>query len=473
MNNVMDNVKPLDSCGKNEFRHSALRLIGAQRELHQTYHGQPDKRDIIPDYNAVVAWSTVTCAYSGIEQAMKCLLQMRGTYIDKPQSRGGHRHHDIGKLFQDLASEEKDILSMSYSIYRSLHNYIPPETVDSFLQAIDDGYPTWRYFLLEGEMPPTTHPGAMLEIWSALSDILKAKVATNHGLYSVEQRIEFNLQPDALREALVNHFSTGIGQREIEDINRWRRKSHEDVPLNAYADLIYYHAESTLDLIEVLPSTREVLNRMVGIVENKWVDNDFAYFLRRAQIGEIVWNPDESLFEKASLSEEIKIKLIESGDPYVKDFILDPSVKAEFSESVPAYIEDFIFEPRTTAEQVSDNQSDDELAMEVFRRREERYSQIEMYEGGNDCEGYRCHINGVELVIVLYESKEWIVYEYRNDSVPGVPSDCKYVGGQFRSIREAIKAIEHWRRTKKEEFEAYRKHMWNRRGKRRTEDRRR
>ena len=320
-------------------------------------------------------------------------------------------------------------------------------------------------------MPPTTHAGAMLEIWSALRDILLARVFTNHGLYSVEQRIEFNLQPTALREALVEHFSTGIGQSEIEDLNRWRRKSHEEVPLNAYADLIYHHAESTLDLIELLPSTREVLNRMVVNVNDKWVDNDFAYFLRRAQMGEIVWNPDENFFEKVRRSEEIKIKLIESGDPYVKDFILDPSVKAEVTESIPAYIEDFIFEPRTKVEQVSDNQSNEDPAKEVFRRHEERYSHLELYEGGNDCEGYRCHINGVELVIVLYDSKEWIVYRYHNDSVPGVPFDRKDVGGQFRSIREAIRAIEHWRRTEKKEFDTYRKHMWNRRGKRRTEDR--
>ena len=472
MNNVMDIVMPLDSDGKDEFRHSAHRLIGAQRELHQTYHGQPDRRDIFPDYNAVVAWSTVTCAYSGIEQAIKCLLQMHGAYIDKPQSKGGHRHHNIGKLFQALSSEEQDVLSVSYAIYRSLHDYIPPETVDSFLQAIDDGYPTWRYFLLEGEMPPTTHPGAMLEIWSALRDILLARVFTNHGLYSVEQRIEFNLQPDPLQEALGEHFSSGIGQREIEDFRRWRRKSHDNVPLNAYADLIYHHAESTLDLIEVLPSTREVLMTMVGILKDKWVDKDFAHFLRRAQMGEIVWNPDTNLFEKVSRSEEIKIILIESGDPYVKEFILDPSVKAEIAESVPDYIEDFILEPRVEGRYAAEDWGVEDEAKRAREEFEKRQAEICEYEGENKCEGYRCHINGIEFVIVLYDSNEWIVYRYHNDDIPGVPHHRKHVEGKVRSIREAIKAIEHWRRTNKEEFEVYRKYMWNRRGKRRTEARR-
>lgn len=475
MNNVMDNVKPLDSCGKDEFRHSAHRLIGAQRKLHQTYHGQPDRRDIFSDYNAVVAWSTVTCAYSGIEQAIKCLLQMRGTYIDKPQSKGGHRHHDIGKLFQALSSEEQDVLSVSYAIYRSLHDYIPPETVDSFLQAIDDGYPSWRYFLLEGKMPPTTHAGAMLEIWSALSDVLRARVFTNHGLNSVEHRIRHNLYHLGLQKAWTKHVNTDIGQREIDDMNRWMKR-YDSVPLNAYVDLIYHQAESTLDLIEVLPSSREVLRTMVDIIKEKWVDNDFAHFLCRAQTEEIAWSPNKNRFETVSRPDKIRIKWIEPKNDgmrnHIENFLLDSSMKCEFVESAPAYIEDFIFEPRTTAERANDNMSNEELAMEAFKRHEERYSQIELYEGGNDCEGYSCNISGTELVIVLYDSKEWIVYGNHYDSVLGVPSNCKDVGGQFRSIREVIKAIEHWRRTEREEFEAYRKHMWNRRGKRRTEDRR-
>ena len=57
------------------------------------------------------------------------------------------------------------------------------------------------------------------------------------------------------------------------------------VAMNAYANLFYRHAERRLDLIDVLPSTKEVLNTMVGIVKDAWVDNDFAHFLRRAQTG--------------------------------------------------------------------------------------------------------------------------------------------------------------------------------------------
>lgn len=473
MNGGMKKIIPLDSAGKERFFGPAGRLIEAQRKQYRAYHEHPIQRDMIAEHDAIAAWGTVTCCYSGIEQAMKCLLQMRGAYIDKPQSKGGHRHHNIGKLFQDLASEEKDILSVSYAIYRSLHDYIPPETVDSFLQAIDDGYPTWRYFLLEGQMPPTTHPGAMLEIWSALSDLLRARIFTNHGLNSVENRIKHNLYHLGLQKAWTKHGNTDIGQREIDDMNRWMKR-YDSVPLNAYAHLIYHQAESTLDEIEVLPSTREVLRTMVDIIKEKWVDNDFAHFLRRAQTEEIAWNPDKNRFETVSRPDKIRIKWIEPKNngmrDYIENSILDPSIECGFVDSAPAYIEDFIFEPRVKAEQVGEDWSIEDESRRAREEIKKRQAEISEYKGGNECEGYKCHINGTELIIILYDSKEWIVYRYYNDSVPGLPFHCEEVGEQFRSIREAFKAIEHWRRTEKKEFEACRKHLWNRRGKRKTED---
>lgn len=295
----MRDIMPLDSLGKERYFGPAGRLIEAQHKQYRSYHERPIQRDMVAEYDAIAAWGTVTCCYSGIEQAMKCLLQMRGAYIDKPQSKGGHRHHDIGKLFQDLASDEKDILSVSYAIYRSLHDYIPPETVDSFLQAIDDGYPTWRYFLLEGEMPPTTHPGAMLEIWSALSDILKAKVATNHGLNTVKHRIDFRLR-ELHVDAAMNECND-LGQ--INDMIGWQRRD-VFLDLNQYIELLLNDAIEqplqingpTPDMPDVL-SMQRVLNRFVGKAKENIKDNDFVFFRSRAQQGGLFWNASENRFD--------------------------------------------------------------------------------------------------------------------------------------------------------------------------------
>ena len=292
MNYGMDRICRLDADQKKIFLNRVDRLIKARRWVHDRYHEHPIYQDVFPETDAVIAWSTVTCAYSGIEQTIKCLLQMRGVYVHKGLRAGGHRHHHVGKLFKELASDEQDVLRASYAIYRSLHDYIPPETVDFFLEAIDEGYEKWRYFLLEhGEEnggPPTTHLGAMLEIWSASTDILQAKTFTNHGLYTVKLRIDHHLR-DAQRDALPKEATL----EQINEMANWVR-SDDNVDINYYADLIYRNAKRQpvdIDEMAVLRATFD---------EEKAYDNDFRYFLQRAQTSKIVWNNLQDKFETAS-----------------------------------------------------------------------------------------------------------------------------------------------------------------------------
>lgn len=300
MNGVMENITPLDDSRRTEFRRPAHRIMAARKWCNRSFHEHPIERDFFAEAEAIAAWNTVTCSYSGIEQAMKCLLKMGGTFIDEHPRDGGHRHHDIAKLYKILAHEEQDVLRVSYAIYRSLHHYIPPETVDCFLAGIDTGYPVWRYFLLEGsrkgKWPPTTHPGAMLEIWSALSDIIRARVFCNQGLHSVKRRIEFFLEGKTKLDAWTRHMNRGIGKVEIDDLNRWFQ-SHDNLKINAFADLLYYHANNKLDLVDVLPSTLQVLRTTVDIAKQRKNDNDFTYFVHRAENGGIFWNPEHCCFE--------------------------------------------------------------------------------------------------------------------------------------------------------------------------------
>ena len=337
MENGMDRITLLDEDRRDKFTRPVARIGEAQRLQSRLYHDRPVQRDMFAEYDGIAAWGTVTACYLGIEQAMKCLLQMRDAYVEKK-----HKHHKIGKLFHELAEEEREILHESYRIYRSLHDYIPPETVADFLEAIDAGYTSWRYFLLDGHMPPTTHPGAMIEIWSALCGILSARVFTNHGLYSVEKRIVHHLK-NADQDARSAWLSMTDGRRELEDIGRWRQQSHYKTIINAYIDLFFQHAERNLDRIETLPSTKQLLKAMVGIVEKDWFDNDFAYFLDRARKGEIVWRPDARVFDRTARAEEIARALIESERADVSELFLDASVKATRVEPVPDHIADFIF----------------------------------------------------------------------------------------------------------------------------------
>ena len=448
MKNVLNIITPLDTCGRKEFISPVSRLIHAQESQHRCYHEHPVKQDIFAESTAIAAWSTVTCAYSGIEQAMKCLLKMRDI--------GYSRSHYIGKLFRNLSAEEKEVLRVSYDIYRSLHDYIPPETVDCFLNVIDNGYTKWRYFLLEGEMPPTTHSGAMLEIWSALSDILKARVFKNHGLYSAEERIKVSLN------------------RKLQSA------PNELVDINECIDFFLNHAERKLDSDGVQDPYEKELSTLVEDVtrfvydgtKEEWIDNDLVYFVHRAQRGELHWNSDTELFEKVSRLEKIRIKLVVTERSDVESFVLGPSVEVETIEKVPKYIEEFTFEPRLKGD-YDDADWTAEIDVErVKAEYEGRMAEIEEYLGGNECEAYDCQVGRMRLIIVLYDSREWIIFEHNNRNVPGVPRHCVHIVGNLRSLREAIGAIEQWRKTQEGEVLAVHKQLWNCRGKRRTEARR-
>lgn len=304
MKNVMQKINMLDDDEISKFKNPSHRIMTASEQMFRSFHANPIQSDFSSEFEAIAAWSTVTCCYSGIEQAMKCLLQMRGTYIDKPLREGGHRHHDIGKLFKALAHEEQEVLRVWYSIYRSLHDYIPHESVDSFLDGIDTGYPSWRYFLLEGRKPDEwtkTHPGAMLDIWSALSNIICARVYCNHGLQTVKHRIDFHLYEDHIRAENESDYEQDI--RHINNILGWQQRD-SFLDINVYSSLLYSHGNGKPLHIEPQSSsvpeelTRlPVLKAFICNVKQRKNDNDLSYFVHRAETSRVVWNSDTDRFE--------------------------------------------------------------------------------------------------------------------------------------------------------------------------------
>lgn len=281
----MISIEKLDSEFKDKFRHPASRLIQACRRVTGYHHANPIARDIIAEVEATAAWMVVTCSYTGIEQSMKCLLQMRGAYIDKVRKKGGHRHHCIGELFELLSSEEKDVIRAYYSVYRMLHDYVPPKTADCFLSAIDDGYPTWRYFLLENNQPPTTHCGAMVEIWTALSDILCARVFTNHGLQTVDRRIWDQLNRLILVDTQNQVDTVRMSKTVVCEFNQWRMQ-HGSL-IAAFADLFRRRATNSMDTLDFSECTLDFLQKAARIAEGDETNQDFCLFVRRARDGDL------------------------------------------------------------------------------------------------------------------------------------------------------------------------------------------
>ena len=286
----MNSVASLEPDQRKSYSQPVDRLREAFKQVHGAYHERPPiQPDWLAGFEAISAWRTVTCSYSGIEQAMKCLMKMRG--LDVSRGNEGHR---IGWLFEQLAPEEQHPLRFSYDVYRSLHCYIPPETADEFLGAIDNGYPAWRYLLLELEdkAPPPTHVGAMLEIWSALTDILDARVNLDHGLETVYQRIE-----QRLKDFYADTLGAQLSDIDQSQVNKLTVQLNDDIATNYCAELLYRDGQGQPISSDDQLSDSPVLAKLVDEIMRYTTDHDFSHYVQRARTGKLAWNPTQSRFE--------------------------------------------------------------------------------------------------------------------------------------------------------------------------------
>ena len=273
------------------------RLIEAVSFQRKQLNEHPVRRDVFADSEAVAGWPFVIVAYQLIEQAFKCLLDLR--QIEHPR-RGFKGHWIYDELFERFNDRDKSAIRRSYKAYRSLHDYIPLLTADDFLRNIGRSYNNWRYFLLDGRQVSTTHRGAMIEIANATTDLLRAEVFTDHGIKTIDTRIRFSIRQLLWRDAwfkCLQDLSLGIGENEIRDMNAWIRGYENTV--DAFAELVRaYHARS-LESIAVLPTTRELFEQAVLMARDD-KDQDMQYFLRRAEQGPppLTWNATEGVFRQ-------------------------------------------------------------------------------------------------------------------------------------------------------------------------------
>lgn len=291
MGNLMASITPLAGKRRQNLILPAHRMIDARKLTHRYYHKVPLQPDLFAEQNAINVWATVTVCYSGIEQAIKFLLGVQENFSSNDL------HHRIGTLSQKLLREELEIVRKSYSIYQSLHNYIGPKTADDFLEEIDRGYPAWRYFLLEGGQLPTTHCGAMLEIWSALADVIEARVFRNNGLYHCARRFTTCLTKcvnKALQQYAVRETSGEVIEI-TEDLRRWVRPRSR--LLNSWVHMLQ-HCAADANELDMLPRTKEILLASIELAKKcAQSDQDLAHFLNRAEKHDIVWSHLTQCFE--------------------------------------------------------------------------------------------------------------------------------------------------------------------------------
>ena len=283
----MEHISTLDIYEKKPFEGPVRRLRLAFQWLYRSYHTESIQQGLVAEYEAIRWLSTITFSYSGIEQAIKCLLEMRA--IEFPTGADGHR---IDKLFRKLAPQEQKVLRDSYAIYRSLHDYIPPATADDFLDDIGDGYTLWRYFLRETKPPPKTHPGAMLEIWSALADILDARVNHNRRLETVNRRID-----ERLRDLYEDALNDQLSDENQSQIKKLIAQLNEEIAINYCAEFLHRDAQGQPLSSDDQLTNSPILATLVDKIKGYPADHDLSYYLERARTSKLGWNSRRSRFE--------------------------------------------------------------------------------------------------------------------------------------------------------------------------------
>lgn len=276
----------LDQKQEEKFNRYVELLSSVHERILESYCQHSSQIDLLPDYNAINAWPTITLAYSGIEQSMKLLL-IKGRSLPEELLLT----HSISKLFSALPEKNQKCLQDSYSIYQSLHDYIPKTTLDEFLDHIGDGYNSWRYFLTESEKkpPPQNSPGAMMEIWSALKDIL-----FDRNLFHVKCRLYRDISDLITKDAWIKCIREN-GEEEIQALKELINRS--DDPINTYAEIFHHIANKTLDILSLPPRLQTVLCTAADLAEKMKTKNpDLNIFIERATGGQIQWNSCNSRF---------------------------------------------------------------------------------------------------------------------------------------------------------------------------------
>lgn len=270
-------------------------LNSARRRLTRIYHQNPLIPDMMPRQDAINAWPFVTCAYSLIEQSLKCLLRVRNISYAKSTAQG----HRIDELFGKLPGTDQHPMRIGYRAYQSLHNYIAPLTVDDFLKGMGRDYNAWRYLLIEDQQPAKTHVGAMLEIASAVADILCAHAFTDHGLFHVGKRIRTHVAGRMLDTAYKSVEDVSVPSLGAEDLNQWLHL-YRGCPITAFADLVFRHSNALAPNSNLPESVWAAHTRLLGSVEQSR-DLDVAHFLDRAREERLCWDSSDKVF-RTSLS---------------------------------------------------------------------------------------------------------------------------------------------------------------------------
>ena len=303
------------------FEDQAQNVTDAYQHTQRQYDDSPSIFEAVPIADAINNWAVICGCYMGIEQTMKLLIQMR---IDTLEPESAERHdkdlagsHDLGELYAEVHCLDREVVEEYYRVYRSLHEIDSgdraPETAKEFIEQIGKGYVAWRYILRERQAIPKIHVGAMLEIWCALTEVVKHR--------AMGDDYPYRNVASQLAQYIDQVFRDAAEYQEWQDqpfdfaeIRNW--VNHKGGPLEAGIDLLHHlhhHEAGTENFIKDSPLMSRVLLRAAAEAtkkiqkENRALRNrlpthrhrrkDIEMFHYRIEQGDLSWNANAREFE--------------------------------------------------------------------------------------------------------------------------------------------------------------------------------
>ena len=237
-----------------EERHEKVqRLRTAYERTREVLDRQQRVNELHPGTDIANNFVVLTVSYMGLEQTFKYLIAYEhGKTIEEiTAQRGPYRHHDLGKLFEELSEETKATASEFYARFQSLHLYIPFNDVGDFLRNVSgergEGYQKWRYALIqdtanEKNAPPLNSGDAMMAVWQIAIDLADRTVREDDNRIEMYEEHLETLCLGLLNDSHDEVYAAGVnehwdGEMVLREIHEWI--AIRDGILNAFASMLW------------------------------------------------------------------------------------------------------------------------------------------------------------------------------------------------------------------------------------------
>ena len=294
------------SLSPRSFEEQARNVAFAYRNTQSQYDDLQINNEVVPMAAAIKEWIYICGCYMGIEQTMKLLIRMGGGTAEEVLDL----RHDLVEAYKSLDSPARDVVAAHYRVYRSLHNFDPGnpalKSACGFIQHIGKGYVAWRYILTEDHREmPRVHVGMMLEIWRALTYLVRRRGSGRDYSYRTVAGDLAEYVGRVFRDAESDpEWQAGPNFSEIRE---WA--NHKGGMLKAGIDLFHHfhhNAPGSANLREASPLMSRVL---VGAAERALRrplpnsrSKDIRVFQDRIRRDDLAWNADRNVFESGPVA---------------------------------------------------------------------------------------------------------------------------------------------------------------------------